>query len=322
MTIPTPSLESMIGEFRTRCGLYVLGAGASAGISPVGDELAKSTGVDFIRRGGFSVMTARPTILTNRVAAKVMSAPASSLVYPDRILRPGTQDFPYAAALARLTDEEAQVRMRIRLASFERRPFDNYRVFRLFYPSLILNYNLDGVARDLCGDRHQFLTPHGTIARGFRPVGAAKVLADVRWSSWPQLIDDVLMCIPEAAGDEPAIKGAWIEAAKSKPDFIAIIGYSFGRDGNSLDDHLSFEYFHDVFEGFAGNVYVIDPAPDFLSGLIADAIKSRRVCAMRALWNVLAHAVSEQGSQSLDHVCNEIRAGHGDWAAFPAPHDH
>jgi hypothetical protein len=322
VTILAPSLEIMSTEFRARRGLYVLGAGASSGISPIGQELAVATGVDSIRRGSFSVIRARPTILTGRVTKHFDNGPPVD-IFGNRELRPGTEDFPYRAAISRLTDQEAQWRMRNRLAGIKRKLFDNYRVFRLLHSSLIMSYNLDGVASSaLCGRHHRLLTPHGVIAEEFGSTEIAKILSDVRSTGWPGIADDVLMCIPESDGDEHRIKHAWLEAGKMKPSFIAIIGYSFGRDGRVLDDHFSFEYFRDVFRGFAGNVYVIDPNPDFLHSLVADALKSHRIYAVRALWNVLAHAIIEdEGRRSLYRACEELRARWGDRQAFHATLD-
>jgi hypothetical protein len=48
---------------------------------------------------------------------------------------------------------------------YSRTRSDSYDVFRFFYPSLIANYNHDGLASAYCRPRHRVLEMHGTVGR-------------------------------------------------------------------------------------------------------------------------------------------------------------
>lgn len=316
MALRTPSLEDMIADFRTRRGVYVVGAGASSGIAPFGAQLFNATGASYFNRGGFSVTPAKPIILNKAIRNRIMSGSPADVLIPNRSIRPGTEEPPFEFVLSTMPEEYAHWSLRAQLAGIPRDDFDSYTVFQRFHASLIMNYNLDGLA-SLCGPQHRILTPHSTIAEWFAGPEAAEILADTGGGDWwPGIEDDAIICVPEVIEHEQRYKLAWSEAANSSPDFIAVIGYSFGSD-----DGFSFDYFCDWFRGFSGPIYVIAPNPAELRCRVADALDAPKVYGVEAYWNLLAHAVVTRRpyGQILYAACEEMLAEFGrDDVAFAA----
>ena len=73
-----------------------------------------------------------------------------SRVFSDRIIRPGMDEFPYEELVQRMPGGFARLYVKHDLskARYSKRPRDNYTAFRLFYPAMLMNYNLDGLATD------------------------------------------------------------------------------------------------------------------------------------------------------------------------------
>ena len=110
--------------------------------------------------------------------------------------------------------------------------------------------------------------------------------------------------------------------ATCSPQFIAIIGYTFGRTGDGHDDWISLDRFQHAFRGFEGDTFVIEPRPDSLREMIADGLGSNRVFGIRGDWNIVAHVLLEAGRGrlngcSLNYTCERILDRHGDRVAFP-----
>jgi hypothetical protein len=119
--------------------------------------------------------------LSEKIIRAASSMPLSQ-VLPGRELRPGSEDFPFSELLSRMPDGFGRVSLKHEMARarFRRTALESYRVFRHFRPSVILNYNLDGLATHHCGDIHEVFDPHGTVEVGYgSPMGAA-LMSSVR----------------------------------------------------------------------------------------------------------------------------------------------
>jgi hypothetical protein len=329
MASTTLSYEFLLRHFRARRGLYILGAGASAGASesagevPFGHDFLIGPALEYVRGGSFPVTLPIPSELSGRIknAARGVSL---SRVFPDRILRPGAaEEFPYQELLQRMPDGFARLYMKHDLSKvrFAQRPRENYTVFRYFYPAMLINYNLDGLATEYCGDVHQVVTPHGTIPREFGSPDAAKLLARVREYDVRLGLDGLVLCVPESCGDS-YLENCLLRMAICSPSFIAIIGYTFGRNGNGHDDWISLDKFKRAFRRFAGNIYIVEPRPEHLREMIEDSIESNNVFGVPAYWNILAHSFAEAarnriGRRSLTYVCGQILDRHGNRVVFP-----
>lgn len=240
-----------------------------------------------------------------------------------QIIGPET-DFLWFDKVQRLPNYYARLFMKHELAKprFRQPPIDNYRVFRFFYPSLILNYNHDGLARDVCGGIDRVVDAHGTIQRGYGAREIGELMMAAREYDLQVTPDDILMCVPESYTDLQ-LAGRLLAVAQFSPRFIAIIGYSFGqRPEGSFDDYISLDFFREAFRGFLGNVYVISPNPDDLREMLADGVKSKNVVSVPTYWNVLAHAFmgalrDPNGPRSLNYVCEKILDTYGSRIVFP-----
>lgn len=316
----TASHEFILQHFRACRGLYILGAGASTGLVPFASEFLRIPAIDQVRGGSFPADTSAQSELTvNSTSALLSAENISSLVYPDRSKRPGTEDPPYAEILRRQTDYFTRRRLEVALATprFRQLKSDSYLVFRKFYPSVILNYNLDGLASDLCTPPHEVIAAHGTVDRGYGSPEMEEFLRSVR--EFDRLVprDDNVLCVRES--DDPfggQLQRKLSRAMGACPHFIAVIGYSFGPD-----DWVSWLTFCRAFRRFAGIIYVIGPEPQELSNRIADAIKSKSVFGIRAYWNILAHAFIDaigdyRTRRSLNYTCERILDASGDRTVF------
>lgn len=300
-----------------------MGAGTSAGTAPLGGAFWSAAPLDYLRNlRGFSPDKPFHSLFIRRMIAGSENISAAE-IYPGREIRPGTDDSAYQEILQRMPDLYASRLLKHLLSTpnFRGIQSDNYRVFRFFRPSLIANYNHDGLAAKFCGQRHRVLDMHGTIEREYGSPRMAELVNELREYHLPDKPDGVLMGIPESFLDSK-LALRLLEVGRFCPDFIAIIGYTFARYGDGHDDRVSLAYFLERFKKFSGNIYVIDPEPEYIAELLADYLKSRSVLPIRARWNVLAHAFVKALSdpstrRTLNYLHEQILDRHGSSVSFP-----
>jgi hypothetical protein len=174
---------------------------------------------------------------------------------------------------------------------------DNYKVFGLFPPSVIWNYNLDGFAERCCRERHKVLSVHGTVPR---PFWGEPGLEFVRAAQ-----DYDLCAVPSA---DLLLERERLDTPLRLPwhlghcDFVILIGYTFGRNGATLDDIKSFEHLTALLARESRPTVVVDPfLAEFTSNMLADQIKSNRVYEMPIFWNVFASAL-----MALTHRADDL----------------
>jgi hypothetical protein len=190
---------------------------------------------------------------------------------------------------------------------------------------VILNYNHDGLATDSCSRFHRVIVAHGTIEAGYGSPSAAELIAAAREFDFPVTPDELLLCIPESYPDLQLVRRL-LEATRFQPHFIAIIGYSFGRSGETFDNRVLLDFFVQRFREFLGNIYVIEPDPTPLRDTLAERLKCRSVFGVRAYWNLLAHAMLEKlergdDRKSLNYFCEETLDRSGSGITFPLPRE-
>ena len=297
--------------------MFILGAGASAGASEVageirfGQDFLIGPALEYVRGGSFPVSIPIPSELSRKIINVARAAPLVR-VFPDRIIRPGTDEFPYQELVERMPDGFARLYMKHDLLSvrFSGRPCDNYTAFRLFHPAMLMNYNLDGLATEYCGDVHRVVTPHGTVPKGYGSPDVARLWASTRDYDLQLGPDGLVISLPESSDDVNLWRCLDVMAAFS-PEFIAIVGYTFGRNGNGHDDWISLDRFKRAFRGFPGDIYVIEPKPEALREVIVDGVESNRVFSVRGYWNIMAHVFMEAvhgraNGRSLNYACERI----------------
>jgi hypothetical protein len=303
-------------------GLYLLGAGASAGAVPLGEAFWTASPLDYLRHArSFPVAAPDHSELTRRMIKASRDLSLSEII-PDREVRPGADVLPYQELLQRLPDYYARLQLKHALskARFSGRLSDSYRVFQLFRRSLIANYNHDGLATDFCGGYHRVLEMHGTIASGYGSPDIERHIRSVRELEMPEIFDGILMGVPESL--DSALAERLFEIARYSPDFVSIIGYSFAQRGKDYDDRVSLEIFLNAWRHFKGNIYVIGPDPCPLANMLGERLKSKKVFGLRAYWNVLAHAFivamrEPRSRRSLSYNYQQILDVHGSNAIFP-----
>jgi hypothetical protein len=317
-----PTLEYLLHVFRTKPGMYFLGAGASSGLTPFGTEFMSGAGLDFVgNANSFSASIPDQPLLNRKIIA------ATERVLKSR--RSGSRRFAaddlLPEILQRLPEAHARLFMMHVLANplHSRRPSDNYAVFQAFKPSLLLNYNHDGLATDRCDGTHEVIEMHGSIHRGLGSPAIVELIKVLRESSIRLDDDDILLCVPESHTDTPLVRRL-LRMTQYNPEFVALVGYSFARTETGHDDHVSLDYFQCAYRGFCGPVYVLDPHPEYLCDMLADRLKSRNVIGVRAYWNALSHAFMQQihfpgRHRSINYRSEQVLDRHGDQVVFPLP---
>jgi hypothetical protein len=117
-----------------------------------------------------------------------------------------------------------------------------------------------------------------------------------------------------------------LEAERYPADFIAIVGYSFWRKGDKQLDRPSLDWLTLRLRDFRGPVYVIDPLPDHVCGLVENASRSVRAIGVPSYWNVLAHAMvrmmrGQNAYRSLNYISQHLLDRIGRSVSFPLAKD-
>ena len=93
-----PTLELMFTRLRTRMGLFVVGAGASAGSSPLGRDFWRESPLDYLRD-----LRSFPATVTPQGPLTQGMIDHSGIeigdIFPGRELRPGTDEYPFREIL-------------------------------------------------------------------------------------------------------------------------------------------------------------------------------------------------------------------------------
>lgn len=325
-----PTLEHLFARLCTHTGLFVVGAGASAGSSPLGRDFWRAAPLDYLRdlRSFSAVVTPRAP-LTQRMIGQ--SAIQIEDIIRNHSFNPDNDDRLLREILLRLPDAFARLHLmhalaRARyLAQTDGVVTDSYRVFRKFYPSVIADYNHDGLAREFSGVRHSIVEMHGTIhpAYGSPEFGAwISTLREFDIASRP---DDLVMGLPESWSDARLYRRlSWVMSRE--PQHVAIIGYSFAQMGSGYDDAVTLACFVQRFKHYPGAIFVISPDPTHLCDMLVDALEINTVYPIQRYWNVLAHAYLEtqrnpDAFRSLDHAHGILYDRYGSARAFPIlPH--
>jgi hypothetical protein len=323
-----PTLERMFTRLRTRMGLFVVGAGASAGSSPLGRDFWRESPLDYLRD-----LRSFPAIVTPRGPLTQRMIDHSGIeigdIFPGRELRPGTDEYPFREILKCLPDGFAREQLKHVLARaryFARTKgtvTDSYRVFRAFQASVIADYNHDGLAREFCGAMHGIVEMHGTIHPVYGSPGFGAWISELREFDIALPPDDFVMGLPESRTDRRLCRRlSWVMS--KAPRHVAIIGYSFAQIGSSYDDAVTLACFVQRFKHYPGAIPVVSPDSTQLCDMLSDALEIKTVYPIKRYWNVLAHAYLETQRdpdkfRSLDHAHGFLYDRHGSGQAFPIP---
>jgi hypothetical protein len=284
--LPHLTLPLLLWRLHREPGLYLFGAGASAPVVPQAPALLLGTAGSYVHLGSFPSDTAAQTILTERIQKQ-----ARDHDFWGRPTFPGTDEFPTMEVLARLSHGGALAHYMHQLARarFAGLRVPNYAVLRSFHRSLLLTWNLDGLAQDTCGDCHRVIETHGSCD----PVlggDAGAEWAQVAQEYGLEVTDHRLHAIGPERLDDVDLQRRLLAMQQCNPAFVLIVGYSFGLLEGHCDDQLALATFVHRFRDVPIDVYVCDPRPRDLVEMLRAELRSNRVYSFPVYWNVLAWA--------------------------------
>lgn len=284
--LQTHSLSTLLWRLRKESALYLFGAGASAPVVPLAPSLLLETASSYVRLGSIPVETAPRTELTERVLAQ-----SYGYNFSDRQMRPGTDQPPYMEILARLGHGGAlaQYMHLLAIPRYAEWRIPNYIVLRLFQRSLLITWNLDGLAKDTCCDWHRVIEAHGGVPAGYgSAVGGewARATQEHRF----EVADQGLHPIGLERLDDLNLQHALLAIQQCAPAFILIVGYSFGLFEGYCDDYLSIATIVNRFRDVPIDVFICDPQPQVLAEMLRAELRSDRIHVFPVYWNVLAWA--------------------------------
>jgi len=163
-----------------------------------------------------------------------------------------------------------------------------YRVFDLFYPSVIYNFNNDNLA-DRLHQKHEIHYPHGKL----NPMIAhSSILQEgLSWLSIPQSVDKFFNYqrpISEHSSITSMNPYHRLKDILPTVNCLCIIGYSFGMWGGGMDDVESFELIMDLLRWKPKPIIIVNPSPRFVIELLETTIKRKIVYGLSFKWNILA----------------------------------
>jgi hypothetical protein len=317
-----PNPAAFLRRLRTGRGLYFLGAGASTGEAPFGTGFLRDPLIDFLRHASsFSINRPEQPPL-NKLLLDA-GAHLTAFDIHGRTLRPGTEDITQELLqLVPPNFPRSYLMHRLAVARYRRRTSHNYLPFCFAPPSLFMNYNHDGLASDLIGCTHPVIAVHGSIDPW---IGAPEAIEFIRTVGIDYGLaiapDQLLMLEPESYFDHNLARRL-LPMVRFRPEFIAIIGYSFAWTGQRHNDAVSLDCFVDRYREFPGTVFVVEPQPERLQETLAERLHAADVVALPARWNLLAHAFLEAlgerlHGRTLNDYCSALYdSGHGD-KAYP-----
>lgn len=182
-------------DFQTRRGLYILGAGVSAGAAPLGEDFWTAAPINYLHNlSSFSADIPVHSELIQR-----MIDHSRRLILENRAIR-FDDPFLQFEILQRIPDYYAR-QYRLSEFCFSGRQNDSYRIFQTFHRSLIMNYNHDGLAANFLSQFHHVLDMHGAIDRRYGSPRMYELIDDVRDYDLPDKHDGIIMGVPESYFD-------------------------------------------------------------------------------------------------------------------------
>ena len=173
-----------------------------------------------------------------------------------------------------------------------------YQVFNRAHPGgCILSFNVDGIAERSVQTIPVF-APHGSLLRihgsveGLRQLTRDSLRYGVDLSGMKEGFGGLTLSVPEPLN----ITSLQPEYAELEPHFdqcesVIIVGYSFGRVGDDIDDRETLRYLASLLNRRQKPVYVVDIAPEHTTGMIDQWCPGVRVVPVKASWRPLTMAV-------------------------------
>jgi hypothetical protein len=193
----------------------------------------------------------------------------------------------------------AHYRHQLAIARYGRLRPPNYTVLSAFQPSLLLNYNLDGLATTICSDQHVVVPMHGSVDAYYGSLAGANLARVLQEYPCELPYDELHPVGPELITDR-RLQYKLRYMNRSRPAFIMIVGYSFGRFANGYDDEISRATFIRRFRDVPLDIYICDPFPFELASMLGEELRSKRIHLLPVYWNIMAWAFSQVLIGTLD----------------------
>jgi hypothetical protein len=261
------------------CSFYVVGAGASAGLIPMTHEQGAMIYKRFYDYGVFPVNDVLLDEGAKRLLGTILSSNDAMIRELAKRINPGAVR---AIAMQLMTPAK----------NLKKKPYQ-YIVFNLAKAgSVIFSFNVDSLPTIYCRG-HYVLYPHGWLN--------PKIM---QTEFWDQIIDTCIMYnIEPPKLDKPLLPQREPEGiTKNKNykigkllfhqmEYLVFIGYSFGFDGNQVDDFETLNFFHFLYKSNPKPVIVIDPFRSIeISEMLKEVYKTNAVYSIPAYWEYLSRA--------------------------------
>jgi hypothetical protein len=288
-------LKQLLNAFEDVGSSFVLGAGASWPLVPIGNEF-----VDRVRERGLS-MRSFPVYRFDR---DILST---------RMLRSNT-------GLASLWDDQSQFNEEILWhlspsavraivtaylcpASHRYAP-PQYDVFNLAKRRIdIINFNNDGLASRYCS-KDRVINVHGT---GFTHEDRSRIDME-RWidiyQEYPEMpfagVPGLYLPLPEVPELEHSAAYRAVDEVLNRSRRLALVGYSFGRG----DDSLAYKRILRVLRQSGSSAVVLSPDSRDLVEQMTEQSKNKSVIGLPLRWHLLAAAILASPTRARFKTCS------------------
>ena len=292
--------------------LYLLGAGASYPEIGLGNSLSKEVRKRFWEIGIFPALV-QPT-----------SPLKSAILRPDAAIQQHNCLIEQEVLDAHTPTEIVEVLVAQLLTRKEQIFPTQYRVFNLFHPSVIYNFNNDNLADGL-HPKHEVHYPHGKINPSIAYASYMhEAMRGLAISESVAKFFNYWRPIPEHPSITSMKPYRRLRDIFSTVHCVCIIGYSFGTWGGGMDDVESFELLSDLLRWKPKPILIVNPTPQYLVELLETAIKRKTVYGLSCKWNILANFIingcfqkvyrgSSMSAKSISDAylyCDEILSSH------------
>lgn len=252
--------------------LYILGAGASM----PNINFNASSAVNKIKTlGGYDIRQQPETQLRTRLSPKNEFLNVQELIN-QQLIEHTLESIIHAIFAQEFTIEFCQIP-------------PQYKVFDLFYASMMFIFNVDNLADNL-HSRHTKIYPHGCVNTQLAHSKSVNEIIQNNIDVPMSKLNTFYPPLPEFADftlREPYRK---LSKVFHRLKVVILIGYSFGLQNVSgeLDDIESFEFLMSLLRKFPKPVLVIDPNPQLLMDRIESSIKRDCLFFLPYKWNILS----------------------------------
>jgi hypothetical protein len=258
--------------------VYVLGAGASAGLVPFTSGTLAFVRQRYVEFGMYAVESERSPLTDRVIIAPMIDAWKRGESNADDLL---VEKIPLST-LELLAQKTWSPRLR-------NTPPSQYSLLeRVAAPSVFFSFNVDGLARAYLSHQHLVFEPHGTVNRRLTESSEFDELLFLSLDGGPSFTRSVLLPGPEPpriTGTSPYLQArTYLRTAPA----VVVIGYSFGRFEGRMDDSESFDYLVDDLQKRPCPIVVVDPNADWYASDLEERLGRRCVVSIPLKWDVLS----------------------------------